>query len=190
MGAALGLVVASVPMAVVAVLVRRSLGSPILFKHVRAGRDGHPFTMLKFRTMQPEGVGPLDSADDARRVTPLGRRLRASSLDELPQLWNVLRGDMSLVGPRPLLLDYLDRYTPEQHRRHDVRPGLTGLAQVEGRNGLGWDERLAIDVRYVDTWTLPGDLAILARTVGVVLRRSGVSAAGHASMPRFAGSGR
>lgn len=181
-GSSLGLVVAAAPMAVVALLVRRSMGSPVLFRQVRPGRHGVPFTLVKFRSMR-DGDGP-----DAERTTSLGRFLRATSLDELPELWNVLRGDMSLVGPRPLLVEYLDLYTPRQARRHELRPGLTGLAQVEGRNLLGWEERLESDVRYVEGWSLGGDLRIIARTVAAVLRRTGVSAEGEATMAKFRGS--
>ncbi|HEX7134757.1 MAG TPA: sugar transferase, partial [Iamia sp.] len=178
------LVVAAVPMAVVALAVRRSMGSPVLFRQTRPGLGGEPFTLVKFRTMRS---GP---GDDGDRLTPLGRVLRTTSLDELPELWNVLRGDMSLVGPRPLLPEYLDRYSPRQARRHEVRPGLTGLAQVSGRNTVAWDDRLELDVRYVETWTIGGDLRILARTVASVVRGDGISAADHATMPNFEGPGR
>ena len=171
----------------VALLVRRKLGSPVLFRQVRPGLGGRPFEMVKFRTMTdargPDGH-PLPDAD---RLTPFGHFLRSSSLDELPELWNVLRGEMSLVGPRPLLERYLDRYTPEQARRHDVRPGITGLAQVSGRNALSWEDRFALDVWYVDHQSLLLDLKILARTVLKVIGREGVSAAGHATMPEFTG---
>lgn len=169
-----------------ALAVRVALGSPVLFRQERPGLHGVPFTMVKFRTMRtPQQAG---TDDDAARLTRVGRLLRATSLDELPTLLNVVRGDMSLVGPRPLLVEYLDRYTPTQARRHEVRPGLTGLAQVSGRNDQTWDERLRLDVEYVDTWTVAGDLRILARTVGAVLRREGVAAPGHVSMPRFTGA--
>ena len=173
--------------AAVAVAVATRLGRPVLFRQQRPGRDGRPFTILKFRTMLP-----VDAAggrvDDASRMTGLGRFLRATSLDELPTLVNVLRGDMSLVGPRPLLTAYLPRYSATQARRHEVRPGLTGLAQVSGRNAVGWDERLALDVEYVDTRTMWLDLSILLRTVRAVLRREGISAEGEATMPEFLGS--
>lgn len=181
-GATAGLLATAVPMAVIGLLVRRSMGSPVLFRQDRPGRHGQPFTLMKFRTMR-DGDG-----SDAERLTPLGRALRATSLDELPELWNVLRGDMSLVGPRPLLTRYLDRYDRRQARRHEVRPGITGLAQVEGRNSLDWEERFELDVTYVDTWTVPGDIVILARTVWRVLRRDGIAADGHATMPEFTGS--
>ncbi len=177
--AAAALVVLAVPMGLVALAIRATMGSPVLFRHVRPGLDERPFELLKFRTMS---VADHDvPALDAQRITALGRVLRATSIDELPTLLNVLRGDMSLVGPRPLLERYLDRYTPEERRRHEVRPGMTGLAQVSGRNVLGWDERLALDVRYVETWTVIGDLRILARTVAQVLRREGTSEPGHAT---------
>lgn len=180
-GAGCGLLVSGLPLGVLALVIRRDLGGPVLFRQVRPGRHGHPFTLFKLRTMR-DGAG-----DDEARLTDLGRFLRSTSLDELPELWNVLRGDMSLVGPRPLLTQYLDLYDGRQARRHEVRPGLTGLAQVEGRNALGWSERFELDVHYVETWTVPGDIAIIARTVWSVLRRDGVSAEGHATMPEFTG---
>jgi lipopolysaccharide/colanic/teichoic acid biosynthesis glycosyltransferase len=181
-GATLGLLVACIPMAVIAVALRLSMGSPVLFRQERPGRHGVPFTILKFRTMRA-GDGP-----DAERLTGLGRRLRATSLDELPELWNVLRGDMSLVGPRPLLVEYLDLYTPRQARRHEVRPGLTGLAQVAGRNLVDWEARFDLDVQYVDTRTFALDLRIIGRTVASVLRREGISGEGEATMAPFTGS--
>lgn len=186
--AAGALVAASPVLAATAVVVRARLGKPVLFRHVRPGRDGLPFTMLKFRTMSDarDATGAL--LPDADRLTPLGRFLRASSIDELPELVNVLRGEMSIVGPRPLLTEYLDRYTPEQMRRHDVRPGVTGLVQVSGRNALSWDEKFALDVWYVDHRTFLLDLRIIARTVRVVLRPQGVSRPGHATMPNFQGT--
>lgn len=175
--------------AVVALAVRATLGSPVLFEQQRPGLDGVPFTMRKFRTMRP-----LDSATglatDAERLTPFGSFLRSTSLDELPTLWNIVRGEMSLVGPRPLLVEYLERYSPEQARRHELRPGLTGLAQVSGRNATSWEERLALDVRYVDEHTLRGDLSIIARTVAAVLRRDGITAEGEVTMPVFLGTPR
>lgn len=173
--------------AVVATAVRLRLGSPVLFVQERPGLHGKPFTMRKFRTMRV-----LDPArgieSDADRLTPFGVFLRSSSLDELPTLWNVVRGDMSLVGPRPLLVRYLSLYTPEQSRRHEVRPGLTGLAQVNGRNALTWEQRLSLDVEYVDSHTIRGDLAIIMRTVSSVLRREGISAEGEATMSEFTGT--
>ena len=171
----------------VAVAVVARLGRPVLFRQRRPGRDGVPFTIFKFRTMLPVDAA-TGRVDDAARMTRLGRFLRATSLDEMPTLVNVLRGDMSLVGPRPLLTAYLPRYSATQARRHEVRPGLTGLAQVSGRNAVGWDERLALDVEYVDTRSMRLDLRILARTVGAVVRREGISAEGEATMPEFLGS--
>jgi lipopolysaccharide/colanic/teichoic acid biosynthesis glycosyltransferase len=181
-GASLGLLVAAIPMAVIGIALRLTMGSPVLFRQERPGRHGAPFTILKFRTMRA-GDGP-----DAERLTALGRRLRSTSLDELPELWNVLRGDMSLVGPRPLLMEYLELYTPRQARRHEVRPGLTGLAQVAGRNLVHWEERFELDVQYVDTRTLALDLRIIGRTVASVLRREGISGEGEATMAPFTGS--
>ena len=168
-----------------ALAVRLCMGSPVLFPHRRAGCRGRPFTLLKFRTMRP---GARNEAD-AARLTRLGALLRAASLDELPQLWNVLRGNMSLVGPRPLLMEYLERYSPEQARRHAVLPGITGLAQVRGRNAITWEKKFALDVWYVDHASLRLDLYILWRTLVAVIRRSGVTAPGHATMPVFLGSG-
>jgi len=181
-GAALGLLVAALPMLVIAAAVRATMGAPVLFRQVRPGLHGELFELVKFRTMR-DGHG-----SDADRLTRLGRWLRTTSLDELPELWNVLRGDMSLVGPRPLLVEYLDLYSPEQARRHEVRPGLTGLAQVAGRNLVDWDERFALDVRYVEERSLALDLRILGRTVLAVLRREGISGAGEATMAPFQGS--
>ncbi len=178
---AAGLLVLALPMAVIAVAVRIRMGSPVLFRQPRPGLHGAPFTLVKFRTMRA-GVG-----SDAERLTGLGRFLRSTSLDELPELWNILTGDMSLVGPRPLLMAYLERYSPEQARRLEVRPGLTGLAQVEGRNATTWEERLAMDVHYVDHHDLRMDLRLLRRTISTVVRREGVSAEGHATMPEFKG---
>lgn len=171
-GAAAGLAVLSPVLAAIAVAVRLTQGSPVLFRQLRPGRGGVPFTLVKFRTMRALRAGEAKYRTDADRITPLGRFLRTTSLDELPELWNVLRGDMSLVGPRPLLMEYLDDYTAEEQRRHDVRPGITGWAAVNGRNALPFRQRLALDVWYVDHWSLWLDLRILARTVYQVLRRS------------------
>jgi lipopolysaccharide/colanic/teichoic acid biosynthesis glycosyltransferase len=182
LGAAAGLLVACVPLAVIAVAVRVTMGSPVLFRQVRPGRHGAPFTILKVRTMR-DGRGT-----DAERLTSLGRWLRATSLDELPELWNVLRGDMSLVGPRPLLVEYLPLYSPRQARRHEVRPGLTGLAQVAGRNLVDWNERFELDVEYVETRSFALDLKIIGQTVTAVLRRQGISGEGEATMAPFRGS--
>ena len=186
---AVGLLVLSPVLGALALLVRQRLGSPVLFRQVRPGLGGRPFEMVKFRTMTDARGSDGALLPDADRLTPFGRFLRASSLDELPELWNVLRGDMSLVGPRPLLVRYLDRYTPEQARRHEVRPGITGLAQVSGRNALSWDEKFALDVWYVDHASLRLDLTILARTLLKVVRRDGISADAHATMPEFTGAG-
>jgi lipopolysaccharide/colanic/teichoic acid biosynthesis glycosyltransferase len=171
------------PAVLVALAIAATTGTPVLFRHRRAGLAGRPFLLYKFRTMREAGEGE----SDADRITGLGRLLRATSLDEIPQLWNVLRGDMSLVGPRPLLPEYLGRYTAEQARRHEVLPGITGLAQVSGRNAIGWDRKFELDREYVDQQGLGLDLRILARTLGVVLSGSGVSADGHATMPEFGG---
>lgn len=189
-GAALGLAILSPVLAAAAVAIRLSLGRPILFRQVRPGLGGKPFELVKFRTMRPEAPCSRGVASDAERLTRLGRVLRATSIDELPTLWNVLRGDMSLVGPRPLLLEYLERYTPEQARRHDVKPGITGLAQVSGRNALGWEEKFRLDVWYVDHCSFLLDMKILFLTVLQVLRREGVSHPGEATMPEFLGSQR
>ncbi|KRE43813.1 sugar transferase [Knoellia sp. Soil729] len=173
--------------AAVAVAVRRKLGSPVLFSQERPGLGGRMFVMRKFRTMM--ATDPRKGlVTDADRLTPFGIFLRSTSLDELPTLWNIVRGDMSLVGPRPLLVQYLGRYSPEQARRHQVRPGLTGLAQVSGRNAVGWEQRLALDVEYVDNHTMRGDLAIIGRTVAAVLRRDGIAAEGDVTMPEFMGA--
>jgi lipopolysaccharide/colanic/teichoic acid biosynthesis glycosyltransferase len=167
--------------AAAALLVRLRMGRPVIFRQVRPGLHARPFTLLKFRTMRP-GAEP-----DAERLTPFGRWLRRTSLDELPELFNVLRGEMSLVGPRPLLPEYLPRYTPEQARRHEVRPGITGWAQVHGRNAVTWEEKLRLDVWYVDHRGMWLDLRILAMTAWQVLRCRGVNATGHATMPEFGG---
>jgi sugar transferase EpsL len=174
-------------MAVVAVLIRLRLGAPVLFRQVRPGRGGVPFTLYKFRTMRDFREADGRPRSDAERLTPLGRMLRSTSLDELPELWNVIRGDMSLVGPRPLRMEYLPLYSDRQRRRHEVRPGITGWAQINGRNAIAWEKRLEMDVWYVEHRTLMLDLRILARTVGVVVRCGGVSAPGEATMPPFRG---
>jgi lipopolysaccharide/colanic/teichoic acid biosynthesis glycosyltransferase len=175
--------------ALVAALVRRNLGSPVLFRQLRPGRDGRTFELVKFRTMTDvdERRGLVT---DAERLTSFGAFLRSTSLDELPSLWNVVRGDMSLVGPRPLLVQYLERYSPEQARRHEVRPGVTGLAQVSGRNALSWEDKFAKDVEYVDRRSFALDLRIVVATVGKVLRRDGIAADGEATMVEFMGSPR
>jgi len=170
-------------LATIAAVILIATGRPVLFRQTRSGRHGVPFTLLKFRTM----VEAFD-AEDARRLTPVGRFLRTSSLDELPQLWNVLAGEMSLVGPRPLLLQYLERYSQFQRRRLEVTPGITGWAQVHGRNRIEWEQRFRMDVWYVDHWSLLLDFRILLVTCASVLRRQGITAEEHASMPEFQGN--
>jgi lipopolysaccharide/colanic/teichoic acid biosynthesis glycosyltransferase len=188
-GAGLTLCVGSPLLFVAAIAVRVSLGSPVLFRQTRAGRDGVPFELVKLRTMRVAAPGRDDPALDGERLTRLGRFLRATSIDELPTLLCVLRGDMALVGPRPLPVRYLTRYTPEQARRHDVRPGVTGWAQVHGRNRLSWDERLALDVWYVDHRSLRLDLRVLGLTVAHLLRTGDTSPADSPTMPEFLGAG-
>ncbi|MCE8019001.1 sugar transferase [Halomonas sp. MCCC 1A11036] len=184
------LVLLSPVLLVVALLVRLRLGSPVLFRQPRPGLHGRPFEMVKFRTMRDAVDRDGNPLPDAARLTPLGRRLRAASLDELPELWNVLRGDMSLVGPRPLLVEYLPLYTPRQARRHEVRPGVTGWAQVNGRNALSWEQKFELDVWYVDNRSLWLDLRILLLTVKRVLTREGIAHDGDVAMPRFRGGHR
>jgi lipopolysaccharide/colanic/teichoic acid biosynthesis glycosyltransferase len=186
--AAIALVVLSPLMLVIALLIVLTMGSPVLFRHRRLGRDGREFTLLKFRTMRGDPPPRDRPLDDEQRITPLGRALRALTLDELPELINVLRGDLSLVGPRPLLPEYRELYTPEQWRRHALPPGMAGPVLAAGRNALDWEEKLAADVWYVDHWSLWLDAKVLARSVWRVLRREGVSAEGHATMPRFEGT--
>ena len=187
-GATVALVVLSPVLLGVAVLVRLRLGRPVLFRQRRPGRDARPFVLLKFRTMTDTRGADGAPLPDEQRLTALGRFLRRTSLDELPELLNVLRGDMSLVGPRPLLEEYVPLYSPEQARRHEVRPGMTGWAQVNGRNALSWVDKFALDVWYVDHRSLRLDLEILARTLGHVVTGRGVSAPGHATMEPFRGS--
>jgi lipopolysaccharide/colanic/teichoic acid biosynthesis glycosyltransferase len=177
----------ALPLLVLAWQVRRKLGSPVLFTQVRPGMHGKPFRMVKFRTMTDACDASGALLPDAQRLTTFGRFLRASSLDELPELWNVLRGEMSLVGPRPLLMEYLPLYSPQQARRHEVRPGISGWAQVNGRNAISWADKFALDVWYVDHRSLWLDVRILWLTVRRVLARNGISAAGEATMPRFEG---
>ena len=186
--ATLGLVLAAPVMLVLAVLIRVKLGAPILFRQVRPGLGTRPFTVYKFRTMRNAlGSNGLPLADDLR-LSRFGATLRKFSLDELPQLINVLRGDMSLVGPRPLLMEYLPLYSAEQARRHEVLPGITGWAQVNGRNALSWDEKFALDVWYVDHRSFVLDFKILWLTLLKVMRPHGVSQTGHATMPKFTGN--
>jgi len=183
-----GLVLLAPVIAVVALLILRKLGSPVLFRQVRPGRCGKPFEMIKFRTMR-DAVDPAGNLlPDSDRITPFGNFLRSTSLDELPELWNVLKGDMSLVGPRPLLMEYLPLYSTEQYRRHEVRPGVTGWAQINGRNAISWDDKFRLDVWYVDNHNLWLDIKILFLTVKKVFVRDGISAAGEATMPKFTGS--
>ena len=186
--AAAGLVALAPVLAGLAGVVRWRLGSPVLFRQTRPGLNGRPFEMVKFRTMTDDRDAAGQLLPDADRLPPFGQFLRGASLDELPELWNVLRGEMSLVGPRPLLMRYLDRYTPEQARRHAVRPGITGLAQVSGRNALGWEEKFALDAAYVERISFRLDVQILWRTLGKVVRRDGISAGQHATMPEFMGA--
>jgi lipopolysaccharide/colanic/teichoic acid biosynthesis glycosyltransferase len=186
---AAALVVLSPVLAVVALVVRVTMGRPVFFTDQRAGRRGQPFRLVKFRTMRAPRADEQGYAHDAVRLTPVGRFLRSTSLDELPTLWNVLRGDMAIVGPRPLPVQYLPRYSAEHNRRHEVRPGITGWAQVNGRNALSWDDRLDLDVWYVDHRSVRLDARIIVRTVTTVVRREGISHAGHATMPEFKGSG-
>jgi len=187
---AVALCVLAPVMVVIGLLVWLSMGWPPFFLQLRPGLSGKPFTMYKFRTMSAKKDEFGQLLPDAQRLTSFGRFLRASSLDELPELWNVLKGEMSLVGPRPLLMEYLSLYSPEQARRHDVRPGITGWAQVNGRNALSWDEKFALDVWYVDNQSIALDVHILWKTLMAVFRRDGISAAGHETMPRFEGSDR
>jgi lipopolysaccharide/colanic/teichoic acid biosynthesis glycosyltransferase len=188
LGASAALVVLSPLLAVVAALVRARMGPPVLFRQLRPGREGRPFELTKFRTMTDQRGPDGALLPDAQRLTALGCFLRRTSIDELPELVNVVRGDMSLVGPRPLLMEYLPRYSPQQARRHEVRPGVTGWTQVNGRNALTWEEKFALDVWYVDHRSTRLDLEILGRTVSQVLGGQGVSAPGHATMEPFRGS--
>ncbi len=189
LGAAIGLIVFLPVLIAIALMIRREMGYPVLFNQIRPGRDGKPFQMIKFRTMRDAVDANGRALPDAERLTKLGRFLRSSSLDELPELWNVLKGEMSLVGPRPLLMEYLPLYSPEQSRRHAVRPGVTGWAQVNGRNAISWEEKFALDVWYVDNQSLWLDLKIIWRTIRKVIKRDGISAAGEATMPKFTGNG-
>jgi sugar transferase EpsL len=186
--ALMGLILLSPLFIAVSVLVWLSIGRPVVFRQKRPGRFTRPFMLLKFRTMSDERDSSGKSLPDAERLTRTGRLLRATSLDELPQLWNVLRGDIGLVGPRPLLIEYLPRYSSEQARRHDVMPGITGWAQINGRNALTWEEKFDLDRWYVNNWSLWLDLRILMLTFMRVLKRDGISRAGHATMPEFMGS--
>ena len=187
-GALFGLTVFLPVLLAVGVLVRRRLGSPVLFKQIRPGRDGKPFQMLKFRSMRDDTDATGQPLSDAERLTSFGKKLRSTSLDELPGFWNVLKGEMSLVGPRPLLMEYLPLYSPQQARRMDVRPGITGWAQINGRNALSWDERFALDLWYVENRTFWLDLKILWMTIRKVLVRDGIAAEGEVTMYPFKGN--
>ena len=182
------LVLFSIPMVAIAIIIFISMGGPVLFKQIRPGYLGKPFIIMKFRTMKNETVYNGRSLQDSARLTRVGRVLRKFSLDELPQLFNVIKGDLSFVGPRPLLMQYLPRYTPEQARRHEVKPGITGWAQVNGRNTISWDEKFKLDVWYVDHRSFLLDMKIIWLTVIRVLKREGINANGHETMPEFTGS--
>ncbi|WP_029045124.1 sugar transferase [Cupriavidus sp. amp6] len=188
--ALLGMLLLAIPLLLLICLVRVRLGKPVFFRQVRPGLHGEPFHILKFRTMTDARGPDGELLPDPERLTKLGAFLRSTSLDELPELWNVLKGDMSLVGPRPLLMEYLPRYSPEQMRRHMVRPGITGLAQISGRNTISWEEKFRLDVWYVDHVSVWLDIVILWKTVIKVVAREGISAAGEFSAPRFMGSKR
>lgn len=189
LGATLGLLFLSPVILIVALMIAKKMGTPVLFIQTRPGLHGRQFQMIKFRTMR-DAVGAQGKLlHDSVRITPLGSFLRSSSLDELPELWNVLKGEMSLVGPRPLLMEYLPLYSPEQARRHEVRPGVTGWAQVNGRNAISWDEKFALDVWYVDNRSFWLDLKIIWLTIRKVIKREGISAAGEATMSKFTGNG-
>jgi lipopolysaccharide/colanic/teichoic acid biosynthesis glycosyltransferase len=172
---------------ITAILVSRKLGSPIFFTQVRPGKDGKPFKMVKFRTMRDSIDAQGNPLPDAERLTPFGRRLRSTSIDELPELWNVIKGEMSLVGPRPLLMEYLPLYSPEQATRHNLKPGMTGWAQINGRNAISWEDKFKLDTWYVQHQSLWLDIKIMALTVKKVLVRDGISAEGEATMTKFTG---
>lgn len=183
-GALSGLILLSPIIVILCVMVKRRLGSPVLFHQIRPGKDGVPFKMIKFRTMTDADGIPLP---DSERITPFGAKLRSTSLDELPELWNVLKGEMSLVGPRPLLMDYMPLYSKRQARRHELRPGVTGWAQINGRNAIAWPEKLNLDIWYVENRTLWLDIKIIALTIKKVVKRNDISATGEITMPKFTG---
>jgi len=174
-------------MLIIVVMVRLKIGSPVLFLQVRPGLHGKPFVIYKFRTMADDRDGDGNLLPDGERLTRLGRFLRKTSMDELPELFNVIKGDMSIVGPRPLLMQYLDRYTPEQARRHELKPGITGWAQVNGRNAISWEDKFKLDVWYVDNWSLWLDVKVIFMTVARVLQREGINATGEATISEFRG---
>ena len=186
-GASVGIILVAPVLLVVSLLVLLTMGRPVLFRQQRPGLRGKPFTLYKFRTMRDARSASGELLPDELRLTTFGKWLRSTSLDELPELFNVLKGEMSLVGPRPLLMEYLPRYSPEQARRHEVKPGITGWAQVNGRNALSWEEKFRLDVWYVDHWNLWLDVKILLLTIWKVLKREGISAEGSATMPVFTG---
>lgn len=184
----IGLLTLAPVLLIIAFVVRKNLGSPVLFRQVRPGKDGKPFEMIKFRSMRDATDKDGNPLPDNERLTPFGKALRATSLDELPELWNVLKGEMSLVGPRPLLMEYLEHYDEEQYRRHDVRPGITGWAQVNGRNALSWEDKFKLDVWYVDNRSFLLDLKILFLTIKKVFIKEGIAAEGEATMNKFTGT--
>ena len=186
--ASIALILLSPLYAFVAYKVKKNLGSPVLFRQVRPGLHGKPFEMIKFRTMKDAVDEQGNPLPDSERLTPFGQMLRSSSLDEMPELWNVIKGDMSIVGPRPLLMEYLPLYSPEQAKRHDVRPGMTGHAQVNGRNAIGWEEKFKLDTWYVENQSIWLDFKIMFRTVHKVLAKDDISAEGEATMTKFTGT--
>lgn len=186
--ASIALILLSPLYAFVAYKVKKNLGSPVLFRQVRPGLHGKPFEMIKFRTMKDAVDEQGNPLPDSERLTPFGQMLRSTSLDEMPELWNVIKGDMSIVGPRPLLMEYLPLYSPEQAKRHDVRPGMTGHAQVNGRNAIGWEEKFKLDTWYVENQSLWLDFKIMLLTVKKVLAKDDISEAGEATMSKFTGS--
>ena len=188
--ASIALILLSPLYAFVAYKVRKNLGSPVLFRQVRPGLHGEPFEMIKFRSMKDAVDAQGNPLPDSERLTPFGQMLRSTSLDEMPELWNVIKGDMSIVGPRPLLMEYLPLYSPEQAKRHDVRPGMTGHAQVNGRNTIGWDEKFAMDTWYAENHTIWLDFKIMLKTIKVVFIRENVNDESGHSMPKFKGNGK
>ncbi len=186
--ASIALILLSPLYAIVAYKVKKNLGSPVLFRQVRPGLHGKPFEMIKFRTMRDAVDAQGNSLPDSERLTPFGKMLRATSLDEMPELWNVIKGDMSVVGPRPLLMEYLPLYSPEQAKRHNVRPGMTGHAQVNGRNAISWEEKFKLDTWYVENQSTLLDFKIMFKTVHKVLAKDDISAEGEATMTRFTGT--